>query len=119
MALLDNVKTLIDLARKLDNVDLNRQIIELQSDIMKLITENAKLKEENSELRTKLAFQEELVFHDDAYWTKSGEGPYCPGCWDTKRLAVRMHGGATKGTFGCPACDATAWTEEFRNRDYG
>lgn len=111
--MLDNVKMTVDLARKLDNIELNKRIIDLQSNVLTLMEENARLKDDKSALERKLATHTEFVFKNDAYWTASGHGPFCAHCWDAKLNSIRLHSGATKGTFGCPACGAFMWTEEF------
>ncbi len=118
MAVMETIKAVVDIVRKLNNVDLINMVIHLQSQVRGLLDENKTLKDDNESLRAKLAVHKSLVFHDDAYWTKDGEGPFCSRCWDEKKTGVRMHQGATEGTFVCPSCGASMWTEEFRNRKW-
>ena len=65
------------------------------------------------------ASEQQLVYEESVYWKmKNGdrEGPYCPNCYDDKGKMVHLSPGATKGTYGCGACQNSFRTNEFNAR---
>lgn len=108
MGFVDNVKDVVKVAREIDNVELNRKIIDLQTEAISLIEENAKLKKEVQELTEKLAFQGSLKHRDGAYWKSDDDGPFCMPCWDDKHKLMRMNG---PDVYHCPTCGYNYITE--------
>jgi hypothetical protein len=83
-----------NLVKTVGSMELRTAYLDLQGTAGDLINENRDLRRQVSDLQESLAFKETLVFRDGAYWsgTENTEafGPYCPACWETKRLGVRM-----------------------------
>ena len=52
---------------------------------------------------------EKLIVKDGLYYKDENDGPYCTGCYDTKKLIVRLKkltGPFTAmGTYQCPSCN--------------
>lgn len=87
-------KTVFEYIQKSDNVELIQKMMALQKDSLDLHQENQNLKEEINNLREKFKFVGKLVFMDNAYWEDGvlakENGPYCPGCWDSKKENCRL-----------------------------
>lgn len=103
--------------------DLSGHVLELQGKLTEglaaistLIQDNHQLndeirslKKEIENLEEKFKFKETLVFRNNGYWSKQGDGedgPFCPGCWDQNRNLVRflvqeVYGGHR---WRCPVC---------------
>ena len=68
------------------------------------------LEEQVAELTLRLDTKESLSFEHNAYWTTNQSGnredPFCPTCWDTKKIQVHM--ARTNGMLWCQACDTKA-----------
>ena len=110
MAIVDNVKDIYTLVKKLGNQELLEKMADLRDEIFEL-------REENRNLKEKLAEREEynMFFERGVYWNvkdNQKEGPYCPTCWDDKKKAIRMHEGfvgvvhpgAQNNTYLCHLC---------------
>jgi hypothetical protein len=96
MSIIDNVKEAVTLVQRIDNLDLYRKILDLQAEVMALV-------EENNDLKRKLQIAEDLVFRENSYWRRSGEGPFCCRCWDAESKLIRL---IVQGGFKpkCPNC---------------
>ena len=90
MSLIQDVKDIASLAKKLGNTDLYRQIVELQGEIIDLQTENHVLKEQVAELRKALAFDKKLHWIEPFYFCKDDKAPFCPNCWESENVAVHL-----------------------------
>lgn len=102
-------------------IELNQKIIDLQiaasyliQEKSELISENSKLKEKIKELEIQLNQTDSLVFKDGAYWTKSGEGPFCSRCWDSEQKKIRVQKDSCHIQMKCPHCENKYMTEEQR-----
>lgn len=113
MGLYDAFKDTINLARKADNIELYRQLLDLSALAQEIQNENAKLKEENAQLKDNRVNEERLVRHKQPYLTLIDDDlqvKYCAVCWDTSRKLVQMRemGSSTTGesvvSFLCHNC---------------
>lgn len=89
-------KTVMEVAKKVDNVELIRAIAELNLEmananlgIAETTNQLTELKQENGQLRKKIWELEEtskkenkLIFKDGCYIKSNGEGPFCPNCYN-------------------------------------
>ena len=92
MGALEIASEVVKVVRQIDNIELHRKILDLQSEIVQLVEEKQELVKENEELKDKWTIQGELEFRDNAYWKASGEGPFCPHCWDKDHSLMHMTG---------------------------
>ncbi len=109
MSIIDEFKSIVEVVRQLDNVELLRKVVELQGEAVQLVAENNELKAQVNVLKEKTRIRESLKFKHDVYWVESPEGhddgPYCSNCWDVKEKLVRMVSGTNPQTYFCPNCN--------------
>jgi chromosome segregation ATPase len=112
---IDAVKKLADLAMKTQNIDLQEGILELREQLLfaKESLLNAReeisdLKEENRSLTKQLEKSKETAAIEmevkrSLYYVKSsGDGPFCPRCFDVDKQQVRLS--KMGPLFNCPQC---------------
>jgi hypothetical protein len=107
LGVLDDVKSLVSVVQKIDNVELYRKILDLQREVQDLVGENRELKQQLLEVKDKLDLHGTLVFERDAYWlpaTDRRDGPFCSLCWDSKRELIRMIKCGNPAFSQCPRC---------------
>lgn len=106
MGLYEAFKDVISVARKADNVELYRQLLDLSAQALDMQAEIAKLKEENTELRRKRDVASEIVRHNEPCLTLKNDSQslfYCSHCWDSQQLLIQLNC-QEDGTFECPHC---------------
>jgi hypothetical protein len=90
MGAVENVKEVADLIRKFNDIDLNRRILKLEEEVIDLTRDKRRAEERVEELTHALRFKTQLTFKDPYYWIDGDPNPYCPACWDTKRVAAHI-----------------------------
>ena len=118
MSIIDDAKSVVDLIRKSGNIDLQQKIVDLQGQIVELVQERNEFKNEVAQLKEASVFKESLFFEQNVYWVNKAnkkDGPYCPVCWDTKKLAVRLQVNKDGGydTYYCGACKEHVHRETY------
>ena len=94
MGLYEAIKDGVEVARKADNIEVMKQLLDAQKEALDLFEENRALKERIRALEEKQKIQGSLKFRDNKYWREEGgtaEGPFCTSCWDVEGRLVRMH----------------------------
>jgi cell division protein FtsB len=85
--------------------DIQIKMGQVSAQFMELSQANTILAKENNDLKEKLEFKEKLKFQKPFYRTESGDGPYCPKCWDDERKGIRLDGPHTEyKRWDCPKC---------------
>ena len=89
--------------------DLCMELADAKLAIADVTEENAKLKSELTKLRHSTgASASELEFKEFAYFNGEGDGPFCPGCYDSSKTKIRLkkETGHFKvfGANSCPKC---------------
>ena len=90
MGVIEDVKTLGELLRKYNDIELNRRIVSLESEVLDLSRDKRRLEEQVEELQRALKFSKELQFKNAFYWLEGDNAPFCPGCWESKRLPIHL-----------------------------
>lgn len=116
MGVLDNLKTLTSIARKLKDPELMDQVMRLQESVLALQTDNGELRDkvralekEKEELVRKQEVKNSLVFEEVVYFlnkSSSKDGPYCPKCQDADDKLIRLKE-YPAGHTQCPQCQNT------------
>lgn len=119
MGIIDNALKIANIVSEVDNAALKKDILDLLEECHKLQEENIALKKDILELKEALELKESLTFRDNMYWKKSGEGPYCPSCYDSKKEIHNLTFNTTKIEYTCPTCKnkySTPQQQEEYNR---
>ena len=88
MGAIDNVKEIVKIVGKLDNIDLYRKILDLQSEVMALTQANQELTGKVRELDEKLLQVDKMTFRFPFYYAEGDDVPYCPRCWEGNKKAI-------------------------------
>lgn len=108
MGVVENMKEVADLVKKFNDIELNRRILTLENEVLDLSRDKRRLEEEVEKLRATLKLQKELVFKSPFYYLEGDATPHCPGCWESKRLAIHLHRARKPLPIGdcmeCPSC---------------
>jgi hypothetical protein len=126
MGALDYIKAAIELAKRAGQVDLQKQLMDAREEFNDLREANHSLMQEVGELKEQLRRAQGGVFWREPWYYTSNEdeeedGPFCPNCYDTKKLLVRaprreVSGGGVLQT--CPSCNFERWEREPRAESF-
>ena len=90
MGILDEMKEVVDLIRKVGDADLYRKIAKLEGEVIDLTRDKRRAEEEVEELQRALKFTKELVLKDGLYWLQGDAVPFCTRCFDAEKKAIRI-----------------------------
>lgn len=100
----EDIKTILDIAEKTQNIELKNLIVDLKEKVLNL-------KEENLILKEKLSIQENfnMIFYNNVYYDEKPDGlkigPYCTNCFDRDKKAIRLIDKVgTSNCLECPSC---------------
>lgn len=109
-AALQLVGRLREINKNIANAEFSNALADLAIELAELKIKLAAVVEENDSLKRQLSSRqaESLRFEGFAYYSSSGEGPFCPGCYDTGRKSIRLTRQSPPfdvfGSHSCPAC---------------
>jgi hypothetical protein len=100
-------KTVKELYEKADYIQLKEYILEMNKQLLDMKEIALELREENINLKNEVnkltaASERNMVLQYRAYYDESGNGPYCPVCYDNKKKVVLLSN--TLGHQNCSAC---------------
>lgn len=118
---IDLIQKIIQLAQKTKNAELCEAIADLRVELSqaKIAIANAndrivELMAENQQLKEKLYPREEplILGNDGLYYTEEGDGGFCPNCYVSEGLRIKLtqaglgtaFGGVGLSTQKCPHC---------------
>lgn len=105
MGVVDNVREIADLVKKVGDVPLYRKIVDLEGEVLDLTRRNRELEHSMEELRESLRFTEELKFRAPFYWVIGDGTPYCPKCWEDRKKAIHLQLlNPANQYYRCPVC---------------
>lgn len=90
MGAVENVKEIADLIGKFHDIELNRRILKLEEEVIDLTRDKRRAEDKIQELERALKFSKQLKFKAPFYWLDGDNHPYCPACWEFKRLAIHV-----------------------------
>jgi hypothetical protein len=112
MNLLDSVRLAIELADKVKNVELKETLLKVRLEAVDQGEEVVRLRQENLELRQAAELRESLLFRDNVYWKRTGDGPedgpFCQKCFDGGQRLVRLVDDQ-RDRWRCSVCGTGAW----------
>lgn len=104
------VSRLREINKNIANAEFSNALADLAIELSELKIKVAGLLDENDQLKRQLAQKQSnaLEFKEFAYFSATGDGPFCPGCHDSHGKTIRL----TKlsapftafGSHSCPAC---------------
>lgn len=97
---LKNVAKVLQEAGKIEQYKL---ILETQSKLLEMQSRISNLEGENKELRNKINIFENLKYERNTYWKHSGEGPFCPRCYEKDKCLIHTQRWSPS-TQQCPEC---------------
>ncbi len=100
-----------NLADELNNLKMKEVIVELKSDLIDLKEQILALREENLQLKEEAKKRSEaptLTIKEGKYYCAEGDGPFCTGCYDSRKEMIRLTALNTAfrgiGNWRCPVC---------------
>jgi len=122
MDIISSISTAITIAKRLKEIsknvedaefknllaDLSLELADTKLRLSEIVVEVSELKEENAKLKHSKGIGAELEFKNGLYYTTGGDGPFCPGCYDSSGKIIRTpeQSGPSRtfGQFMCPSC---------------
>lgn len=96
---------IIALAKKARSLDMLKLANKLEERLLDGERESRAKDRKIEQLEEALKFRESFTYRDNAYWTPKKDSPYCSGCWDNRKKAIRL---ARKGSMHeCPVCKSS------------
>jgi hypothetical protein len=112
MSIMQNVRDITDLVRKLGNQELYEKLIELRDGITAMREENLELTQKIKDMTEAQDISAQLVRHGNTYMrnlpNQPQQGPFCMTCWDADRKLINLLKGfdEVRGeTIICGVCD--------------
>lgn len=114
MGLLENMKEVADLIKKVGDIELYRKVVESEGEVIELTREKRQLEDRVRELEALAALQKEMKFSVPFYFQDGDETPFCPTCWERNRAAVHLflvfkNAGGTR--WDCYSCKSSYMTD--------
>jgi hypothetical protein len=108
MGVLDNVKEVADLVKKIGDIELYRKIVHAEGEVIELTRELRRTQERVRELEGILSVKQKLTFKVPFYFADGDIVPYCPRCWEIEQKSVHMMlrgaGQARHASYECLEC---------------
>ena len=107
MGVVENMKEVADLIKKIGDIELNRKILTLETEVLDLTREKRRLEEKAEELERRVAMREKLIFIAPFYWLGADATPYCAACWENQNRAVHVifrFDNGEDARLDCPVC---------------
>ena len=73
MGFYDAFKDVLNMAQKVDNIDLYRQLLDLSAQALEMQEEIIKLKAENKELKSQKDIEDDIEYHVDPFITRKSD----------------------------------------------
>jgi hypothetical protein len=121
MGVIEDATELVGLIKRVGDADLYRRIVKLEGEVIDLTRDKRLAQERIAELERTLKFRDELEFREPFFWAKGDTVPYCPRCWEEKRIAVHItysHKNSYGEYWDCKSCGANFQTRGLSNKHY-
>ena len=118
MAIYDFIKDAINIAQKVDNIDLIKKLLDIGQMALDLQNENAELKNKIEEYARAQKFEEDIVRHKQPYYTLKSDGEesniyYCATCFGKENKKIQMIS-VNESKLWCPACKTQVYKTKGR-----
>lgn len=108
MEIIEAVKGAFKLAQSLDNIELQKKLLDIQEQALELQQKNIELQNRINVLEKEKDIEEKIQRHPDPYITLRDDPdhiPYCATCWSTKHRLVQMFNNDENEILFCPSCN--------------
>jgi hypothetical protein len=108
MGVLDNVKEVADLVKKIGDIDLYRKIVNTENEVIELTQQLRTAQQRIRELEGMLSQKQVLTFNAPFYFAEGDLVPLCARCWEVEQKPIHMvlegAGQVSYASYNCPAC---------------
>lgn len=104
------IRSVADIVKKADNLELYSMLIDLQAKAIELQEENQSLRTQLNERMRIDALRSRVIRHPQPYITLKNDANelfYCAHCWDSKEKLIQVNTESKSGEFTCPSCKNT------------
>jgi hypothetical protein len=103
MGMIDQLREVVELVQKADNIDLLRKMLGLQTELTTLVEENKTLRNRVRQLEEEAQLRQKVTFRDHLCWLEEDPHPYCPRCYesDGKLVHLKTHGNGDRECLVC------------------
>lgn len=120
-SLYSGIKELGKIYQKIDNIEIQKKLLDLSEQALEMQNEILRLQEENIKLKQKEDVLSKIERHKDAFITLKDDKKgiiYCSNCWDSKGLLVQGQSD-NDGTYYCYNCKEKKYYDiDLYNRTY-
>jgi len=81
-----SVKEIADLAKKYNDIEFYRKIVELESEIIELTRGKREAEQRIEELQGQLALKAKMTFKQPFYIQEGDKVPFCPRCFEKEAM---------------------------------
>ncbi|OFW32081.1 MAG: hypothetical protein A3J28_08425 [Acidobacteria bacterium RIFCSPLOWO2_12_FULL_60_22] len=124
------LKTISEIAKNVNSIELTQKIIELQKSIFEMHQQMTELSDDNRNLKNQVEEQKKLqeidedmeFVEDGGFFIRKSEREagtniaYCPVCWGDSRKSVPLNPVSGNGFFRCEIHKSAYQTEAYRNQ---
>jgi hypothetical protein len=115
MDIVGSVKEIADLAKKYNDIEFCRKIVELEGEVIDLTRQNRQAEQKAEELQKQLALKAKMNFKQPFYFHEGDNVPFCPRCFEKETSAVHVvsiFDNEELTRWDCPACKETYLIEK-------
>ena len=125
-SLYSGIKELGKIYQKIDNIEIQKKLLDLCEQALEMQNEILRLQEENIKLKQKEDVSTKIERHKDAYITLKNDKEkiiYCANCWDSRGVLVQGQS-YNDGTYYCSTCkekkyyDMDLYDKTYPDYDY-
>lgn len=118
MGVVENVKDVADLVKKIGDMELYRKIVHLEGEVIDLTREKRQAEQKADELEHKLRLKAVMKFRQPFYFQDNDAVPFCPRCFEKDQAAVHVvvaYKESDSTGWDCPDCKTRY---RIQNREY-
>lgn len=96
-----SIGTIVEIAKRIKNYELVREVGDLQRMAFELFAENAELRAQLAAAKRNNDFADKATFRDGMYWVEGDNTPFCQRCWEVDHNMVHLEK-TEYGSYLCP-----------------
>jgi hypothetical protein len=107
MGVIENMREVADLVKKIGDMELNRKIVNLEGEVHDLSRAKRQLELKVEEQDRVIHLTKEMKHKPPFHFIEGDPIPFCSPCWETKKLQVHVifsHDNDHETRWDCPTC---------------